>query len=63
MTRNLLPELLDRPLRQFPNLWSSFFPISIENLFDDGSVGERGDSGRRTRQEKKVFWSQVSHEK
>lgn len=36
MTRNLLPELLDRPLRQFPNLWSSFFPISIENLFEDG---------------------------
>jgi HSP20 family protein len=36
MTRNLLPELLDRPLRQFPNLWSSFFPISIENFFDEG---------------------------
>lgn len=36
MTRNLLPELLDRPLRQFPNLWSSIFPMSIENFFDEG---------------------------
>lgn len=47
MTRNLLPEvmdkLLDRPLRQFPNLWSSLFPIS--NFFDEGLLPQDFSSG------------------
>lgn len=48
MTRNLLPELfLDRPLRQFPTLWSSYFPNLIENLEED--LLSQDSSARGTR--------------
>jgi HSP20 family protein len=37
MALNLLPDLiLDRPLRQFPNLWSNFPSTTWANLFDEG---------------------------
>lgn len=38
MARNFLPEIPERQFRQFPNLWSNFFPISMENFFDEGLV-------------------------
>lgn len=37
MTRNLLPEVfLNKPLRNFPRLWPSFFHEPLENFFDEG---------------------------
>lgn len=38
MTRNLLPEILDRPLRHFPNLLSTFLSNPMENLFDESLI-------------------------
>lgn len=35
MTLSLLPDLLDRPLRQFPNLWSSVPSGVLQNFFDE----------------------------
>lgn len=39
MARNL-PEILNKPLRQFPRLWSSFFPSSMEDLFDEDLLAQ-----------------------
>lgn len=40
MARNFLPEIFDRPLKQFPSLWSGFFPSSMEDLFDDALISQ-----------------------
>lgn len=46
MARSFLPEIFDRPLRQFPNLWSNFFPSTVDNILEDDlftqNFGSRG---------------------
>lgn len=38
MSSNFSPDLLDRPLRQFPTLWSNFFDENLFPAIDDFST-------------------------